>query len=237
MFQTIKTRLVEKKNLSKNIWLLKFSLIEPKNFSFSAGQYMTISLNDQLGKPVSRAYSIATSPEITNFFELVIQFVPNGVASSYFSNLKINNEVVFRGPAGIFGVKNSSKNIVFLVTGTGIAPVLSILPYLLKNSFYQVSLFWGLQTKDNVYLLDRLVNLEKTYKNFGFKICLSKKTGVEDGNFASGRINEVYKKNFEKFGYESFDHYICGSRDIVFSLNEFLTTLNLPKNQVYFEKF
>ncbi len=228
MLNTYKAILFHKAQLNSNTYLYHFDLIEPKEIIFKAGQYLMLKVPSDKG-PVSRLYSIASSPAEKNSFELIIQIIPGGLASNYLFSLKEKTEVIFQGPAGMFGLKENNQPKIFLTTGTGIAPVKSMLEsYQLPVSSY--SLFWGLKTYKDIYLFDEL-------KEFNLKICLSREQNRDI-------IPDKDRKYFELGHVDSYspllataDYYLCGGRQIVESLREFLVAKNIPKENIYFEKF
>jgi len=228
MLLTYKTLLSQKSQLNSNTHLYHFDLLEPKEIVFKAGQYLMLKVPSDKG-PVSRLYSIASSAAEKNSFELIIQIIPGGLASNYLSNLKVKDEIIFQGPAGMFGLKENDRPKIFLTTGTGIAPVKSMLEsYQLPVSSY--SLFWGLKTYKDIYLFDEL-------KEFNLKICLSREQNLN-------MILENDKKYFELGHVDSYcpllttaDYYLCGGRQIVESLRQFLIAKNIPKENIFFEKF
>lgn len=228
MLTNFRTILSKKVQLTADVYLYHFNLLEPREINFKAGQYLMIKIPTDKG-PVSRLYSIASSAAEKNNFELIIQIIPGGLASNYLSALKVQDKVVFQGPAGVFGLKENNGPKIFLTTGTGIAPVKSMLEsYQLPVSSYQ--LFWGMKTYKDVYLFDKL-------KEFNPKICLSREQNLDI-------IPENDKKYFELGHVDSYspllttaDYYLCGGRQIVESLRQFLVAKNVPQENIYFEKF
>jgi NAD(P)H-flavin reductase len=252
MLLSYKTILINKKLLTNNICHFTFKLINPSEINFIPGQYLMIKIPTGNGQ-VSRLYSIASSSFEKTSFELIIEIVPNGIASNYLSNLKINDEVTFQGPAGLFTLRESNRDKIFLVTGTGIAPVKSIIKSNIKDqkSKRQIKnqkyyLFWGLKTYQDVYLLNEL----KQYNNeiieqFYFKICLSRELNlnmISENNkkyFSLGHIDVCFDQYLQncKLKIENLDYYLCSRREIVDSLKNFLLSKNIPQEQIIFEKF
>jgi ferredoxin-NADP reductase len=237
------TQLTKKINLASNVFLFEFSLIEPKEISFLAGQYL-ILLVPYKGETISRLYSIASPPWQKNSFELVIELVEGGVGSTYLKNLKINDQVLFKGPAGMFTLKETSKNKVFFATGTGIAPIRSMIMESQKLEVKsQKFLFWGLRKKEDVYFLEEFKKIKEEDQSFEFKICLSKETSlssVESDFFSLGHVDYVFEKElFPKIRETIFDFefYLCGGRGVVESLRQFLIQKNIPQSVIFFEKF
>jgi NAD(P)H-flavin reductase len=228
--------LTEKKCLISDQLLLKFSLVEPKQIVFKAGQYIMLKVNGQ-----TRLYSIFSSEKNQDSFELMIKFIPNGLASSYFSNLKVGDRVEFQGPAGVFYLRENQKNKFFLATYTGLAPFWSMITsYFEKNpnSKTNFTLYWGVKNYEETCLLDQLKQMAQKYSSFKFFICLSRednlnKVPVEDKKyFKIGRVNTT----LEEYNNQS-DYYLCGSREVVDGLNQYLSEKGIAKENIFFEKF
>jgi len=247
MLISYQTQLTKKTKLTPNVYLFEFSLIEPKEINFLAGQYVILPI-PLADKTVSRLYSIASSPFKKNSFELVVELVEGGVGSIYLSNLKIGEEVLFKGPAGIFTLKKTDKPKIFFATGTGIAPVRSMIlesqdlsPGLEGKS--QKFLFWGLRKKEDIYFLDEFKKITQEDSNFQFKICLSREESLDqiDSHFFSlGHVDQVFEKELYpkiKNSLTDFEFYLCGGRAVVESLHQFLRQKNILQSSIFFEKF
>ena len=108
--------------------VIKILLRLPPNaeFKFLPGQFIDI-----IGpKNVRRSYSIAsTLEEHPGKLELLIRDYPNGLLSKYwFREAKVNDLLRFEGPLGTFYLRETNNpNLIFLATGTGIAPIKSII--------------------------------------------------------------------------------------------------------------
>lgn len=239
MLNTYKTILSQKTQLNSDTYLYHFDLIEPKEIIFKPGQYVMLKVPSEKG-PVSRLYSISSSNITKNSFELIIGILHGGLASNYLLLLEENTEIIFQGPAGMFGLKENSRPKIFLVTGTGIAPVRSML-----NSKFRIQnsgsfLFWGLKNYQDVYLFDELKKL-----GIQFKICLSREQNlsmiseIDKIFFKLGHVDSHLDQLIEdcKLKIENLDFYLCGGRQIVEALRQFLIAKNVPKENIYFEKF
>ena len=237
MLQSYKTILSKKSQLNSNTHLYHFDLLEPKEIIFKPGQYVMLKVPSDKG-PVSRLYSIASPNTNRNSFELIIGMVPGGLASNYLFSLKENTEVIFQGPAGMYGMRENEKEKIFLVTGTGIAPILSMIKseYKISNVKYQI--FWGLKNYEDVYLFNEL-------KKFNIKICLSREQNlniipeVDRKYFQIGHVDTCLEKQIldTKYSILNTDFYLCGGRLIVDSLKQFLLAKGIPLENIIFEKF
>ncbi len=127
MLTTYKTKLITKAQLTHDTYLYCFKLVNPSTISFIPGQYLIALVPQENGEIARRLYSIASPNTLTNEFELLIKLIPQGCASCYFEKLQIGNKVNFQGPAGMFTLRKSQRDKIFMVTGTGYAPVRSML--------------------------------------------------------------------------------------------------------------
>ncbi|MFA5136046.1 MAG: FAD-dependent oxidoreductase [Patescibacteria group bacterium] len=231
----------EKVRLSESVFLFRFRLVNPRELLFVPGQYVvfTIPYNNA---SVKRLYSIASSSANTDAFELLIKIVPNGIASNHLSLLTIGQTLEVEGPAGVFGVKETGHDKVFLATGTGIAPIRSFYLSHLQHT-RQYRLFWGLPTLKDLYLFDELKQIALKDPLFCFCICLSKETdlsGIQQDDrkyFSLGHIDGAMHEKILCAGQSSLEYYICGRREVVESTRLFLYNQNIDRSLVYFERY
>jgi len=244
MLSIYKTIFSKKSQLNSNTYLYHFNLFEPKEIIFKPGQYIILKVPLEKGY-ISRLYSISSSNTEKNSFELIVETVLGGLGSGYLSSLKEGVEVNFQGPAGMFELKKNERDKIFMVTGTGIAPIRSMInsKFEIRNSKF--SLFWGLKNYKDVYLLNELKGYKLKVASFDFKICLSREQNLdmipeEDKKyFFLGHIDSCFEKLFTNH-YSLItvnEFYLCGGRNIVESLKQFLLSKNVPKENVIFEKF
>ncbi|MBI3620258.1 hypothetical protein HY214_03905 [Candidatus Roizmanbacteria bacterium] len=235
MITTFKTRLVKKKAVAPNVIVFGFQIDPPAKLRFRAGQYLILLVPQPSGVPARRLFSIFTPPSDQKYFELLVEILPNGLAASYLSQISQTAEVVFQGPAGMFTLRQPfSRDLIFLATGTGVAPVYSMLRFLAGQKITrQQQLLFGLRTRAEVFLFEELKELQKQNQSFSFLYCLSREHPTEAG-FAPGRVtNELEKIT----NLPDFDFYVCGGKDVVEALRQYLFGKRVPRAQVYSEKF
>ncbi len=248
MFTTYQAKLLEKKQISPDVHYFKFSHPPQLDWDFNAGQYMIFHIPQGEGHAARRQYSIASHPAQKDSLEFIIEYVPNGVASHYLAQMQVGQELTFQGPAGVFTYRENEKEPVFLATGTGIAPIYSMLCDLLKNNNYSkhIYLFWGLKHKADMYYFLELKRLAQEHANFHFKMCLSREEELsalfEEGDLAfctSGRIDKGFEAMITSSSGNklNYNYYVCGSKHVVEALREYLNGQQIPTEQVFFEKF
>lgn len=231
--------------LTSDVYFLEFKLDKPKEFSFIPGQYMIMMVPRENQEFARRLYSIVSTPEQKAEFSLLIKTVPNGVASTYIQQLSVGNTVQFQGPAGFFSLKPTSREKIFLVTGCGLAPIRSMILSYIENISANFRLFWGIPHFEDVYFLDELRKLQLEYPHFSFTICLSREENLdkipeEDRQFFTlGHIDTGFEQRVAqtKLNINEAEYYLCGNRNVTDSLKEYLGEKQIPKEQVYFEKF
>ena len=108
--------------------LFSFRTTRDPSLRFSSGQFVMVGLTKADGKPLVRAYSIA-SPAWHEELEFYSIKVADGPLTSRLQNIKVGDEVLIgRKPTGTLvldGLK-PGKRLYVLGTGTGLAPWLSL---------------------------------------------------------------------------------------------------------------
>ncbi len=109
--------------------LFSFRVTRPKSLRFRSGEFVMIGLMGDTGKPLLRAYSIA-SPAWDDELEFYSIKVPDGPLTSRLQHIKVGDEIILRPkPVGtlVHDALLPGKRIWFLSTGTGFAPFASLL--------------------------------------------------------------------------------------------------------------
>ncbi len=253
MIQHFTTKLIGKEQINEKIWQFTFELVDPLHIEFEAGQYMILMVPDiNPGQPDKRRlYSIFSPQYIRNTFDLLVEMIPNGVGSTYLYNLQIGASAKFQGPAGLFTLKTQDKPKIYLATGTGIAPIYSQIVTLLKSNIHKDSertlldphiiLFWGLRTTQDMYYTKELLALASEYPHFRFYICLSREQTLQSHTFSKqGRNTSVLLSYFEAHHINlpsEYEYYVCGGREVVTEIQQFLIEKNIEKANIIAEKF
>jgi len=108
--------------------LFSFKITRPEHFRFKPGQFIMLGLMVE-GKPLMRAYSIASGPydEELEFYSIKI---PDGPLTSKLQHIKIDDEILL-GARAVGNLTpwdvSPGKRLFLFSTGTGLAPFASIL--------------------------------------------------------------------------------------------------------------
>ncbi len=109
--------------------LFSFRVTRPKSLRFRSGEFVMIGLMGDNGKPLLRAYSIA-SPAWDEELEFYSIKVPDGPLTSRLQHIKVGDEIILRPkPVGtlVHDALLPGKRLWLLATGTGFAPFASLL--------------------------------------------------------------------------------------------------------------
>ncbi len=151
--KTVPCRIQELNRLASDVMQARLRLPPTADFSYLPGQYI-----DVIGPAgIRRSYSLANAHATDKHLELHVRAVPGGAMSEYwFQQAKINDLLRLNGPLGTFFLRQvAGLDLVFLATGTGIAPVKSMLEGMNALSVDEqprsVTFYWGGREPQDLY--------------------------------------------------------------------------------------
>ena len=200
---------MKKKYLSDDILQLFLEPVE--KLQYYPGQF--INLKSENG--TVRSYSIASTADDSDFLELHIKRMRNGKMSNWlFDKLQVGDEVEYQGATGncFYIEHNMDQPMLLIGTGTGLAPLLSIVRYAVSRGHRgQIVLYHGTRQAQGLYQDKLLKELTSTVKNFTYHGCLSGKN--EFKGTLQGRASDLaLQKHKELTGWKMF---LCGEPEMV----------------------
>jgi ferredoxin-NADP reductase len=234
----IVTKIVQETPSTKRFWL---ALQSGAVFDFVPGQFITLDLpiHEQKNKRW-RSYSIASAPNGTNEFELVIVQLEGGAGTRYlFNEVQVGSILTIRGPQGVFVLpKAITTDLYFICTGTGVAPFRSMIQDLhQKEATHQnIHLLFGCRKYSDCLYGHEFKSLEKTMPHFYYHPSFSRETELLEGA-NQGYVHATYKKLLAEGASKEAQFYICGWKDMVDEARSSLAELGIPKNQIHFELY
>ncbi len=200
-------------DLTHDVREVELRLIEPRDIQFKAGQFISFEAPSSGRFPfVSRPYSIASPPSQSDHVTLVFNLVTGGPGSTYLYGLREGDKVQFKGPAGSFYLKDDGRDLLLVATGTGIAPLRSmLLAELTRESARQVTLIWGLRSQRDLYYQSELAGLRQAHPRFSCTITLSRPEPGWPG--CEGRVTAVIEK--EIASVKNLSVYLCGNGGMI----------------------
>ena len=209
-----------------------FELTAPHRMQFEAGQYVSIKVTDQ---GVRRSYSISSAPTIDHGFELLLDVAPKGVGCTYLESLKFGDEILLLGPLGMFTLVDAQETeLFFIATGSGIAPMHSMLIELLqtRHDTRPLTLYWGLRHESDLFWQDVFMELSQSFPNFKHTIILSKPS--EDWPLSKGRVTDLLTVLEKPAGA---GYYLCGNGAMVKDAIVILQTAGVAEQHIHHELF
>lgn len=218
---------------TKRFWV---EVPELDSFDFKPGQFVTLDLpiHEKANKRW-RSYSIASAPDGTNVFELLIVLNPNGLGTPYLFNvIKEGSEITFRGPQGVFVLETPiTRDVFFICTGTGIAPFRSMLHEIKNTSIahHQLFLIYGCRKTNNLMYFEEMRQLEKTLSGFHYIPTLSR----EDWEGKTGYVHDIYEQLCSERKPAIF--YLCGWKDMIDEAKARILEMGYDKKDIRLELY
>ena len=214
--------LIERNNVAENTIELIFT--KPSDYDFKIGQYTFLDVANKGESKIVRALSIASHPD-----EDVLRFVMR-ISDSEFKKrcleMKKGNSATVTQATGSFGFKFSDKEIVFLISGIGIAPIIPMLMELEKTNYQgKVSLFYSNRTLAKTTYHERLQDFN--IKNYNYNPVF---TGIQP------RINiDLLKEKLDDI-YDAH-YYIIGTGEFIKTMKTLLEENHINKDHYLVDNF
>jgi CDP-4-dehydro-6-deoxyglucose reductase len=223
-------RISEIKLLASDVVQVLLRLPPMSDFHFVPGQYV-----DVIGpNGIRRSYSLANAGLEENTLELHIRAVQGGAMSEYwFKRAKANDLLRLNGPLGTFFLRETANiDLIFLATGTGIAPVKAILESLRKPRTDQlpksINVFWGGRQVEDLYFNVSAISGLQNYIPV-----LSRPTDSWAG--AKGYVQDALMNSVPSLSNAAV--YACGSDAMIHSAKNSLINAGLPSGRFYSDAF
>jgi len=186
--KTYKVKFTERIKRTPTIESFRFA--QKEKIDFKAGQFLKLIFdeNDLQDKELNKYLSFSNSPD-KDYIE-VTKRLSESAFSKKLNALKAGDEVLIQAPFGKCTIESSHKNIVFLVGGIGITPVISIIEDIVgKELNNRAGLIYSNRTEAEIAFKDKLDEWKDANKNI--KICYTiTEYQPKDKTYVFGRIDE-----------------------------------------------
>lgn len=209
-------------------------------FDFKPGQFVTLDL------PISekrnkrwRSYSIASYPDGTNVFELVVVLLEGGLGSNYlFDEVIVGSELLLRGPQGVFVLPEVIDKDLFLIcTGTGVAPFRSMAHYIHQHgiSHQNIYLIFGCRQLSDCLYKEELDQLSVVMNGFYYLPTFSREDKTLQ-HIHHGYVHHLYEEMVaEKKPAATF--YLCGWKAMIDEAKAKIIALGYDKHDIRLELY
>ncbi|MGH3249741.1 MAG: NADH:ubiquinone reductase (Na(+)-transporting) subunit F, partial [Trebonia sp.] len=242
---------VSKDPVTHDLRHLVLRLISPGEVKFFPGQYMDISVP---GTDQVRSFSMANTSSRGGLLEFVIKVYPDGLFSEFLDRrLAVGDRLELTGPFGVFTLRESEAELVFVGGGAGMAPILSLLRSMAERGIHRkATFFYGARGQRDLCFEEELAAIAEKLPNFTYIPALSheipdsnSESGISDispdgrnsGTWTgeTGFVTDVVKRLTGRLA--GAHAYVCGPPPMVEAAIPLLETLGVPEKRVYYDKF
>jgi NAD(P)H-flavin reductase len=200
---------------------------------FRAGQYLRVTMPDG----DTRNFSMASAPRESDGVHLHIRRIPGGQFSEgVLTGLAKGDKLGIEIPYGEFYLRTGSdKPIVCLATGTGFAPIKSIIEDLIaRGNTRRVRLYWGGRRQQDLYLQKLTDKWAARLPWFAFTPVLSEPDA--DWNGDAGLVHQAVLRDIPDLS--GWQVYACGNPLMIRNAErDFRDLGGLPDGQFFADPF
>jgi ferredoxin-NADP reductase/ferredoxin len=191
---------------------------------FKPGQYVTVRFKDDIGY-FNRAYSIVDVRD--EVVTVCVTLVKGGRGSSFFVNYDVGTRVEISVPKGEFVLMSPDRPKVFVGTGTGLAPLLSMME---SSPNARKTLLFGQRRASELYYQERLARIP----NLTIHTCLSRPEADSGWTGLRGRVTDHLDKCVLTRDTEV---YTCGNDEMMDDVQAWLRKQRHPRRLFARESF
>jgi CDP-4-dehydro-6-deoxyglucose reductase len=234
--KTLPCRVQKLERVTDDVMLASFKLPANERLQFLAGQYIDFLLKDG----ARRSFSMANAPHADELIQLHVRHVPGGNFTDHvFSKMKERDILRFEGPLGSFVLREeSAKPIVFVASGTGFAPIKSIIETALhKGVTRPMVLYWGGRRPRDLYLHSLAEGWATEHaEQFKYVPVISEAQPQDGWSGRSGFVHHAVMQDFPDLSRHQV--YACGVPIMVESARrDFATICKLAEDEFYADSF
>lgn len=218
-----------------------FKLVTPDGkdlpFTYLAGQFLTLSVVID-GKPIKRAYTVASHPCDKKMLEITIKREENGLVSRYMHDVIHEGDLIdleaASGKLTFSGV--TGEGIVLIGGGVGITPLMSVLRCLISCGMKnEIHLLYACKSLEEFVYHEELRQLRERNPNFKLLVAVEKLDGTFPGAYEGRLTKEKIHEAVPKI--TSLRVHLCGPPKMMEAIKAILVELKVPKEQIKEEAF
>jgi CDP-4-dehydro-6-deoxyglucose reductase len=223
-------------NETGNTHRFRIEVAALSSFDFKPGQFVTLDLPIH-EKSIKRwrSYSIASWPDGSNIFELIIVLNQRGAGTQYlFNQVKVGSELTFRGPQGVFTLPPVIDKDLFLIcTGTGIAPFRSMVHHIKNKAIdhQNIYMIFGCRKKEDLLYYEEMTKLQSEVKNFHYIPTLSRQ--LWEGHH--GYVHPIYRELCKNKQAAYF--FLCGWKHMIDEAEKKILEMGYDKKMIHLELY
>ncbi|MFO0558359.1 MAG: FAD-dependent oxidoreductase [Polyangiales bacterium] len=209
-----------------------------EGFSFVAGQWVSLRIPVENQEFVTRSYSIASPPRADGQFEIAVTRVEGGPGSTALHTLADGASLEISHAQGFFTLDPVLRPALMIATGTGLAPLRSMLLSALsdRECDERFTLLLGVRSDRDLLYRDELEALERAHPaRFRFVPTLSR--ADESWSGRRGYVQTHCRELVNELGGD-VDAYVCGLQRMVKEVRAVLKgELGFSRERIHSERF
>ena len=226
----MQARLIRSRELAPEVRHFEFEADAP--LEFTPGQFVSFTA-DIDGKPITRAYSLASAPNGSSRFELCLNRVEHGKLSPRIFAMQLGDTIAMSAPLGTFTLREPARDSILIATGTGITPFRSMLQACLPKAGPAFTLLFGVRYESHLLYRDEFEVMAREHSRFRFWPTLSRPEPAW-----RGRTGHVQAHLAEAVaGRTDVDFYLCGLQPMVDGVRAMLKEMGFDRKQIRYEKY
>jgi ferredoxin-NADP reductase len=202
----------------------------PEGFDYEAGQFCTFRA-PIAGTSVLRCYSMSSSPDIGDPFQVTVKRVPGGHMSNWIADTLAAGAVIeATPPAGVFTLSHAvgGGDVVALCGGSGITPVFSIVKTALATTARRARMLYANRDADSVIFAAELEKLAaENPERFALVSHLDSAGGFLDSSGVAAFIADA----------SDADYFICGPGAFMDLVESVLLDSGVAPQRIHIERF
>ncbi len=213
--------------------------------AFVPGQYLAVGV-DVADRPLQRPYSTASGIDEADALEFLVRLVPGGALTPRLWSLRTGDRVRLGRPKGLFTADGADdRRPVFIATGTGIAPLLSMLEARLLgradgHARSRPVMVHGVARADDLAYRERLQALADTGR-ITYVPAVSRPSDAANAGWSghTGRIDALLPRILADAGADPADTtaYVCGNPGMTQASTATLAGWGMPAEAVHSEPY
>jgi len=235
--QQMPARVLDVKQVADDVRIITLGLPANEPMQFRAGQFIDVLRPDGL----RRSYSIANPPKAEGVrqLELHLRHMPGGVFTDHvFGALKPREIWKIEMPLGSFYLReDSTAPMILLASGTGFAPIQSLLLYSLDQGMRRpIHLYWGGRRKADLYALEQAKAWAQAHPHIQFIPVLSEAMPDDLWSGRTGLVHQAVLQDFADLSQHQV--YACGAPVMVEAARrDFAAIAHLPEDAFFADSF
>lgn len=232
------TRVLSIVRPAADVAVLRLQLPANDRFEYHAGQYVEFILRDN----ARRSYSMANAPTRLGeppSIELHIRHLPGGRFTDHvFGAMKEKEILRMEGPFGTFFLReDSTAPIVFLASGTGLAPIKAVIEHMQDKGIVRPSvLYWGARKRADLYLHEWAEQAADALPWLTYVPVLSEPQPDDAWTGRTGFVHQAVMADFPDLSGHQV--YACGAPVMVDSAQrDFTARCALPADAFFADSF